>query len=218
MSGEPVADLNYLLAGSRTTAARFNEAAQMCLDRDLPFLAMLLPSVADTLAGAAEDLGLVHAVEFPFMICETVPPALDLGDVAVRRVAGDADMQASAHVLHAAFGMQADAVLRAMPPALVHNPSLEIWLAELDGRAVGSVTLTYHGPTVGVWAMGVDSEIQRRGVGKQLLTRAMHAAADRGAERFFLGATPAGRPLYQRLGYETRVVAQVWAAGESGQT
>jgi hypothetical protein len=39
----------------------------------------------------------------------------------------------------------------------------------------------------------------------------------RGAEAFFLGATPAGVPLYRRLGYETVAEAQVWVRGATQQ-
>jgi hypothetical protein len=36
-------------------------------------------------------------------------------------------------------------------------------------------------------------------------------------KRFFLGATPAGFPLYEKLGFETQVVASVWVSGETSQ-
>jgi hypothetical protein len=36
-----------------------------------------------------------------------------------------------------------------------------------------------------------------------------------GAHRFFLGATPAGYRLYESLGFTTRVLARVWASGET---
>ena len=184
LSGEPVADLNYLLV----------------------------------LSGPASELGLQHAVEFPFMVATGAPPAVDLGDLTVRRAAGEEGARASAQALHRAFGMPVESVLRAMPASFLDSPALEVWIAELNATCIGAVTLTLQGDTAGVWAMGVDPEVQRKGVGRRLLTTAMREAATREIRRFYLGATPAGKPLYERLGYATELVTQVWASGESGQT
>lgn len=36
-----------------------------------------------------------------------------------------------------------------------------------------------------------------------------------GVTRFFLGATAAGQPLYDRVGFHTLAEATMWAAGQS---
>ena len=218
LSGEPVADLNYLLAGQGATVDRFAAAAGTCLERGLPFLGILYPEVADLLAEPAAELGLQHVVEFPFMVATAAPPAVDLGGLTVRRAAGEEGARASAQALHRAFGMPVEPVLRAMPASFLDGPALGVWIAELDATCVGAVTLTLQGDTAGVWAMGVDPQMQRKGIGRRLLTTAMREAATRGVQRSYLGATPAGKPLYERLGFTTQLVTQVWASGESGQT
>jgi GNAT superfamily N-acetyltransferase len=218
LSGEPVADLNYLLVGRGATAQGFTAAARRCLERELPFLAILFPAVADELAGPAGELGLVHAVAFPFMVATSAPEPVESGSVTVRRAVGEEGARASAIVLHQAFHMPLEPVLRTLPASFLEGPAVEVWLAELDGSCVGSVTLTLQGDTAGVWAMAVDPQIQRQGVGRRLLTKAMRDAATRGARRFYLGATPSGQPLYEKLGFVTQLVTQVWASGTSGQT
>jgi GNAT superfamily N-acetyltransferase len=218
LSGEPVADLNYLLAGRKATVEGFVAGARKCLERELPFLSILFPDVAEMLAGPAAELGLQHAVEFPFMVATAAPPDVDLGDLTVRRAVGEEGARASAQALHGAFKMPVESMLRAMPADALDGPALEVWIAELDATCVGAVTLTFQGDTAGVWAMGVDPQVQRKGVGRRLLTTAMREAATRGVRRFYLGATPAGKPLYERLGFATQLVTQVWASGESGQT
>jgi predicted N-acetyltransferase YhbS len=65
--------------------------------------------------------------------------------------------------------------------------------------------------------MGTLEEAQGQKIGKALLSRVMFDARQAGAAAFFLGATPAGFPLYQRLGYETLYTAQVWVRGETHQ-
>jgi GNAT superfamily N-acetyltransferase len=218
LSGEPVADLNNLLAGGKATVEGFVAGASTCLERELPFLSILFPEVAEALAGPAAELGLQHAVEFPFMVATGVPAAVELGELTVRRAAGEEGARASAQALHRAFGMPVESALRALPASFLDSPALKVWIAELDATCVGTVTLTLQGDTAGVWAMGVDPQVQRRGVGRRLLTTAMREAATRSVRRFYLGATPAGKPLYDRLGFATQLVTQVWASGESGQT
>ncbi len=218
LSGEPVADLNYVLAGQGATREGFREAANRCLSRELPFLSVLYPEVADELSKPAADLGLVHAVEFPFMVAVSLPPPVDLGEVTVKRAAGEEGARASANALHRAFHMPVEPLLRTFPASFTDSPAVAVWLAELEGDCVGSVTLTFQGDTAGVWAMGVDPQIQRKGIGHRLLATAMHESSKLGIRRFYLAATPAGQPLYRKLGYETQVVTQVWASGASGQT
>jgi ribosomal protein S18 acetylase RimI-like enzyme len=80
-----------------------------------------------------------------------------------------------------------------------------------------TVTATWHGSVVGIWAMGTAPEAQGSGVGKALLSRVMHDARARGAEAFFLGATPSGFPLYERLGYATVADCPIWVRGVTHQ-
>ena len=46
---------------------------------------------------------------------------------------------------------------------------------------------------------------------------AMRDHLERGARRFFLIASPAGRPLYERIGFELVRQTQVWVSGTSAQ-
>jgi len=71
--------------------------------------------------------------------------------------------------------------------------------------------------TAGIWSMATDSRRQRSGIGRRLLSTAWAQARTQGARRFFLGATPAGDRLYKSMGFATRVVTTVWAAGETHQ-
>ena len=116
-----------------------------------------------------------------------------------------------------AYSMPKDSVLRALPASLFGVPGADLYVARLDGEAAGTVTLTYHGDTCGIWAMGTDTAKQRGGIGRRLLSTAMAETRKAGGRRFFLGATPAGYKLYEGLGYTTRVTAKVYVSGETNQ-
>jgi GNAT superfamily N-acetyltransferase len=69
-----------------------------------------------------------------------------------------------------------------------------------DGRLIGTAIGIDYGGFAWIAMMLVDPEFRGRGVGGRLLEAAMHAVP---AERIVrLDATPLGRPLYQRYGFE----------------
>ena len=220
LSNEPVADMNGLVVGSTAVGDRtFADACQACLTGGLPFLAILFPESGEEAKKVAAAAGLVHAADFPFMVRGTDPIESSGNEtVTVWRASGTADeLHGHAGVLAAAFKMPLESTRRCFPPAFLESPGLDIYLAALEGRIVGTVCFTHHGDTTGVWGMGTDPEMQGRGIGRRLLSTAMAEARLLGSGRFFLGATAAGLPLYEKLGYETRVVTSVWVAGETGQ-
>jgi len=218
LSNEPIADMNMLVVGAAADPEQFRTMARSCLDRRLPFLVVIFPGAGGAFDDVATELGLVYAVDFPFMVRadKSIEPAGN-PDVEIVRAAGSADAEASADVLVSAYSMTRDSVLRALPASMFESTGADVYIARIAGDPVGSVTLTYHGDTCGIWAMGTKTERQRGGIGLRLLSTAMAQARDQGTRRFFLGATPAGYRLYERLGFETICTARVWVSGETQQ-
>lgn len=218
LCNEPIADMNMLVVGAGADPEHFRAMASSCLDRELPFLILIFPEAGDALDAIASELGLVYAVDFPMMVREDMPiePAGN-PDVEVTRGSGAADADGSADVLVSAYSMTKESVLKAIPASFMDSPGADVFIARLDGEAVGSVTLTYHGDTTGIWAMGTNTARQRGGIGLRLLSTAMAQARESGSRRFFLGATPAGYRLYEKLGFGDVCAARVWVSGETNQ-
>ena len=218
LSNEPVADMNMLVVGAGADHDHFQIMVSSCLDRELPFLVMIYPEAGGAFDDIANGLGLVYAVDFPIMVRDDMP--IDPSgnpDVDVVRATGAEDADASADVMASAYSMPKDSVLRALPSTCSDTTGADVYVGRINGEAVGTVTMTYHGDTCGIWAMGTDTARQREGIGLRLLSTAMAQARECGARRFFLGATPAGYRLYERLGFETVCSARVWASGETHQ-
>ena len=218
LSNEPIADMNMLVVGAGADHKHFASMVNGCLDRQLPFLVLIFPEAGRAIDEIAAKLGLVYAVDFPMMVRDDLPlePAGN-PDVNVSRACDGTDCDGSADVMASAYSMAKSSVLRALPPSLFESPGVDVFVARLDGETVGSVTLTYHGETCGIWAMGTKSNLQRGGIGLRLLSTAMCEARQQGARRFFLGATPAGFRLYEGLGFRTVCSARVWVSGETHQ-
>jgi len=89
--------------------------------------------------------------------------------------------------------------------------NIRSWLAELDGIAVGIVSLVLHDvpPQAGdprthegyVINMYVRPGARGRGLARDLLRSCTAVAGDHGIRRFSLIATGAGRPLYEQAGF-----------------
>jgi GNAT superfamily N-acetyltransferase len=220
LSGEHVADLNYLVAASAEADAveGFRSFVGYADGRELPFCTIVAASVADELSGVCESLGLVHATQWPLMVCPgEAAQALPTEGVTVRAARHGEDVAAMSRVLADAFSMPAESIARALPLSLYDSPGIDTYVAEHEGDVLSSVTITRHGDVVGVWAMGTMAAAQGKGIGRALLSTVMASEREAGAEAFYLGATPAGRPLYERLGYRTVFSAEVWVRGETSQ-
>lgn len=87
------------------------------------------------------------------------------------------------------------------------------FLAEHGGQVVAGagLTLLEWGPTrgdpqpwrgriVNVWT---HPDFRRRGLARELVTRCVEAARERGVTRLSLGTTESGRALYRALGFRT---------------
>ena len=95
--------------------------------------------------------------------------------------------------------------------ALVENAETVLFLARLEGRIVGSLTLaTYRIPTgLKAWIedVVVDESARGHGVGESLNRAALEEARRRGAKDVSLTSRPsreAANRLYQRLGFQIR--------------
>jgi ribosomal protein S18 acetylase RimI-like enzyme len=93
--------------------------------------------------------------------------------------------------------------------AIVDDPQSVLYLARVDGRIVGSLTLAlYQIPTgLKAWVedVVVDESARGQGIGEALSTAAIEEARRRGAKDLSLTSRPsreAANRLYQRLGFQ----------------
>jgi predicted N-acetyltransferase YhbS len=71
-----------------------------------------------------------------------------------------------------------------------------------NGEVVGTVTTTRHGSALGwIGMMLVHPDHRSRGIGRKLMEQALAYLRARGIRCVKLDATPAGKPLYESLGF-----------------
>jgi GNAT superfamily N-acetyltransferase len=84
----------------------------------------------------------------------------------------------------------------------VEHPRCDVVLAEVDGAPVGTGVATHNGRAAWIGTIWVARAWRGQGLGRALTTATIDAAETGGATTLILVATDAGRPLYERLGFE----------------
>jgi ribosomal protein S18 acetylase RimI-like enzyme len=95
--------------------------------------------------------------------------------------------------------------------ALVDSPDCVLFIARVDGRILGSLTLAFYRIPTGTKAwiedVVVDAEARGHGVGELLNRAALDEARSRGVKDVSLTSRPsreAANRLYRRIGFEPR--------------
>jgi GNAT superfamily N-acetyltransferase len=97
----------------------------------------------------------------------------------------------------------------------VAHPSCHPFLAEIDGRIVGTGVATANGPVGWVGTIFVSPEQRGRGIGAALTRAVVEDLERRGCRTLVLIATEEGRPVYERQGFavQTRYVRYAAPSG-----
>jgi hypothetical protein len=78
------------------------------------------------------------------------------------------------------------------------------FVAEWDGTPVGTTTTCIFGPVAWVAMVLVEASVRGRGIGRALMEAALAYLESRAVRTIRLDATPLGKPLYEKLGFESQ--------------
>jgi predicted GNAT family acetyltransferase len=200
LSGAPSPDLNLVLVHS--SDEKVLEEALATVDRvGAPALVCL--------AGEASEQGMGSSWQavgtMPFMQADLaeVPQGADQRV----RVAGPDDVEVTIALLADAYGIDPAVARVAVEPVLTgltnDTASMRYWLLVEGGLSVSTVLDARAGDVITLWCMGTPQRFGRRGHGRALLAHVMNAARQDGMTVGLLGATSAGKPLYDATGWRT---------------
>lgn len=211
LSGAPSPDMNLALV-SDGGPATVDRVLQRITDSGIPTLFML--------AGACQSATLEppwrHVGEMPFMASALHAEHL-AADPRVRQAHGD-DGDVVCEVMADAFGLAPGLLTDVVAGVLGDGDGpTKIWLLVEDHVAVSAVLTSVVDDAVTVWCMSTPERFARRGYGRALLADALLRAKSGGAEVGLLGATPAGKPLYDATGWVTLEQWRMFTRAESVQ-
>ena len=90
------------------------------------------------------------------------------------------------------------------------------FVAELEGRPVGTTTACRFGDVGWIAMVLVDEPARHRGIGTRLVRHALEYLDCRGARTVRLDATALGRPVYERLGFVAEYELARWEGMAGG--
>ena len=199
MSWLPTTELN--VCGLNPTAdTRSGAELAAALGPEQPALVFTSKVASDLARQALVDVGFDVTPVLEPVMCSRMRPQPSGGAFRVRRcsTADDVDialdLTAAAHQVPRHF-------LSSGIGAVAAAGSASVWLAFEGDRPVSTVWLTRAGACLGVMEMMTPPEYQGRGAGRALLSHALHSEWDETVDRSVLFGTPAGRRLYETLGF-----------------
>lgn len=211
LSDEPLADHNRLILGADPDAEGFLvRSVARARERGRPFTAVVSPSVARSLAPVAARLGFTAVGAAPLMVLRPAVSVQPSRPTKIVRALGPELTGIAGDLIAAAFDEPRDVIARCIEVSMTETSGVETYVAWGDDGPMCTVSVTVTGDTGGISLMATPPEHQGKGVGRALLSQVIVDYRRRGVERFHLGATDAGRPLYASLGFELVADLAVW--------
>jgi GNAT superfamily N-acetyltransferase len=175
-------------------------------ERGFAVWARTAPEDRDLIEGAVAA-GLEEVYAMPEMVLDRRAEERPPGEgVELRRVASAAEAAEYWQVATAAYASigfppEIFAFYERHEGLLADNAAT--FLAHLDGRSAAiAMTIVTRG-IAGIYWVGVTEEARGRGLGWTLTATAVNAGFDLGAEVASLQASSMGKPVYERMGFET---------------
>ena len=211
LTDEPLADFNRLTLGADPDAEGFLvRSVARAKERGRPLSAVMSPRVAQSLAPVATRLGLIAVGTAPLMVLRPDVPVQPSRPTPIVRALGPELVVIAGDLISAAFDTPRDVVARCIDGCMTETAGVETYIAWGDQGPMCTVSVTPTGDTAGISLMATPPEHQRKGMGRALLTQVITDYRRRGVERFHLGATEAGRPLYASVGFKLVADLPVW--------
>jgi hypothetical protein len=129
------------------------------------------------------------------------PPELEIVEVDDERSAIEASS------LLTAFDLSPDDAVGWITPALMGD-EFRFWLGRVDGWAASMAAASVSHGYVGIYAVATAESFRGHGYGEALTWRATLSRPDLPAT---LQASPMGRPVYERMGYEVAATCWNWS-------
>jgi GNAT superfamily N-acetyltransferase len=211
LTDEPLADFNRLTLGADPDAEGFLvRSVARANERGRPLTAIMSPQVAQRLAPVATRLGLTPVGAAPLMVLHPDVSVRPGRPTKIARALGPELVGIAGDLIAAAFDTLRDVVARCIDVCMTETAGVETYIAWGDEGPMCTVSVTPTGATAGISLMGTPPEHQHKGMGRALLSQVIDDYRRRGIQRFHLGATDAGRPLYASLGFKLVADLPVW--------
>ena len=219
LSGAPYVDLNQAALFGDADPTTAHTVVEIVLDADVPCLLGVSSTVRDDVSAELLDGGFAATPEREAMFYAPTLPAAVPNAFQVRPVSSEEDHAGVRQILAEAHGYDDALVAQTHGPALLSRSDVGCWVAWDRDDPVSCVFVTRVGRTLGVFDMMTPPRYRRRGAARAVLTQALSDASGWGdaVDSVAFWATPAGRPLYESMGFIIVDDVDVWTLGATSE-
>lgn len=162
-----------------------------------------------------KELALRPLGEAPWMfLTKRILPIVPPEGTAIRITASPEDLPAIRSIIGESFGPTGTPIEEANKlfahPRRVFSPVTVFALATVDGQPAATAMALLTGRMGGIYWVGTKPKFARRGLGTLCTSAVANAAFDLGKPMVGLHATPMGRPVYERMGFELSPSGHRW--------
>lgn len=171
-------------------------------DRGSPFRLMLRDDLDRSLIDSAIAAGYTTDYTEPALFLDEPGLAAEKPEaLVIREVESDADLQR-----YGPIGWQSDGLERIGLgiARTARDLRFTMLLGEVEGKAVASSMAVVTDDLVGTYNVAVEGPFRRRGFGTAMVIAAIEAGRRRGATAAWIGSTPMGHGVYERLGFRQK--------------
>ncbi len=207
----PVPYLNGAFAEGGADADAVASLLDQIADSGVPHFLQLRPGCTRSLAELAVRRGMTRDEDVPLMALED-PSGLSDGqaDGLVIRALSPEDVSRHARLAAAGFEAPEEYFLQLMTPETLNLPGARCYVGEVDGESVTTGYAITLGDAVGIFNIATPPVHRRHGYGASVTAHAVREGLRSGARWAWLQSSPAGYPVYQRLGFRTVESWQCW--------
>jgi ribosomal protein S18 acetylase RimI-like enzyme len=127
--------------------------------------------------------------------------ALDVAGVAIRPV-DETNLSDHVSIVQEAFDWEDRALATVFTERLLEDPAWHAFVAYLDGEVAATAQLIRAHDVAGLYYIGNRKACRERGLGEAITRHAVRVGAALGCDMASLQASPAGYPVYKRIGFD----------------
>lgn len=210
LSGVPMRFFNQVLVEDpRASAVGIRRAVAIGRERRDPFVVSLREGLDDRFRPLMAELGLEASADAAThaMSLHPVHRRAEVGNpedgFEIRRIIDEPGLADHRRAVSAGFGADPSVAETMMSIALLDRPECAVYVGYLRGAPVTSGLGWRTGQAVGVYNIATAPTARRRGFGEAMTASVLADADAAGCEVATLQASPAGQPIYERLGFRT---------------
>lgn len=136
-------------------------------------------------------------------------------DAVIEAVTQDTGLGTWASAAESVFGFSDETTRRITSPSVLDDDSLQYFVGWVDDQPATCGMLSMVGSIAAPYVIGVDEDFRRRGIGEAMMWEVLREGRDRGAQLSVLQSTQMGIPLYEQMGFETKIefrhfASEIW--------